>query len=282
MNSRNTQTFKFENKLRSGIASGSDRTSSGNSKCRCLGGFTSFGRSKNGNVQADIISPFLCLMASFGVITRPENIGFDTCAGKSTSKSKPNILDTFLISNNSKFEQGKCHSCVAKTASISTITKVSTPSDPEGRWVRGSKGSERQRFPDSGHNVTPPQRASPRQTEPGGKGIELSRRSSSSSVREKDQEMTAPKGTVGRRKPVVAPAEAIPSTVAVPNNIAILGDLQKAFAYFRERHPGGTALEENKTLLGEKYARAKVGRGIETMQHPYWSSQCAPHLYFSP
>lgn len=49
------------------------------------------------------------------------------------------------------------------------------------------------------------------------------------------------------------------AVVPPPTDASILGDPQKAFAYFRERHPGKAALDENKTLLGQKYARAKVG-----------------------
>lgn len=46
--------------------------------------------------------------------------------------------------------------------------------------------------------------------------------------------------------------------VAPPSDASILRDPQPAFEYFRERHPGRTALEENKALLSEKYTTAKV------------------------
>lgn len=46
--------------------------------------------------------------------------------------------------------------------------------------------------------------------------------------------------------------------VAPPADTTILGDPQSAFGYFRERHPSRTALEDNKSLLSEKYTRAKV------------------------
>lgn len=48
------------------------------------------------------------------------------------------------------------------------------------------------------------------------------------------------------------------SIMAPPADASILGNPQTAFSYFRERHPGNAALEENKTLLSEKYTRAKV------------------------
>jgi len=62
----------------------------------------------------------------------------------------------------------------------------------------------------------------------------------------------APKGTVGGR------ARSNVCGVAHPSDTSVRADPQKAFEYFRERHPGRAALEENKKLLGEKYARAKV------------------------
>lgn len=43
-----------------------------------------------------------------------------------------------------------------------------------------------------------------------------------------------------------------------PSDPGVRRDPQRAFDFFRERHPGRAALEENKKLLGEKYARAKV------------------------
>lgn len=66
----------------------------------------------------------------------------------------------------------------------------------------------------------------------------------------------APKGTVGGRE-AGARVGAV-TGVSPPTDVSVLGDPQKAFGYFRDRHAGKTALEENKTLLGQKYARAKV------------------------
>ena len=66
----------------------------------------------------------------------------------------------------------------------------------------------------------------------------------------------APKGTVGGRE-AGERGGAVP-VIAPPTDASVLGDPQKAFGYFRDRHAGRTALEDNKTLLGQKYARAKV------------------------
>ncbi|CAM9579854.1 unnamed protein product [Choristocarpus tenellus] len=46
--------------------------------------------------------------------------------------------------------------------------------------------------------------------------------------------------------------------VAPPADAFLLENPQESFTYFRERHPGQPAMEENKSLLSEKYARAKV------------------------
>lgn len=72
----------------------------------------------------------------------------------------------------------------------------------------------------------------------------------------------APKGTVGGRdvgRAVGRGGNAV-AGVAHPSDAGVRGDPQRAFGYFRERHPGRDALEENKKLLGEKYARAKARR----------------------
>lgn len=68
--------------------------------------------------------------------------------------------------------------------------------------------------------------------------------------------MFAPKGTVGGRE-AGARGGAV-AVLAPPTDASVLGDPQKAFGYFRDRHAGRTALEDNKTLLGQKYTRAKV------------------------
>lgn len=92
--------------------------------------------------------------------------------------------------------------------------------------------------------------------------------------------MLAPKGTVGGRE-----AGAHIGAVAVlgpPADASVLGDPQKAFGYFRDRHAGRTALEDNKTLLGQKYARAKVrddvfgywGNGAMAGRDHYQQSGC--------
>lgn len=68
----------------------------------------------------------------------------------------------------------------------------------------------------------------------------------------------APKGTVGGRDVGGRKGGGNVAGVAHPSDAGVRGDPQKAFEYFRERHPGKHALEENKKLLGQKYARAKV------------------------
>lgn len=70
----------------------------------------------------------------------------------------------------------------------------------------------------------------------------------------------APKGTVGGRE-AGAHGGGVPA-LAPPTDVSVLGDPQKAFEYFRDRHTGRTALEDNKTLLGQKYARAKVSDDV--------------------
>lgn len=65
----------------------------------------------------------------------------------------------------------------------------------------------------------------------------------------------APRGTVGGRD---IRGGVNVAGVAHPSDAGVRGDPHRAFGYFRERHPGKDALEENKKLLGEKYARAKV------------------------
>lgn len=77
-------------------------------------------------------------------------------------------------------------------------------------------------------------------------------------IQDEGQEKAATKGTESRRRSVAATTARTSLAVPVPENTSILEDPGKAFAYFREKHPGGAALEENKMLLGEKYARAKV------------------------
>lgn len=77
-------------------------------------------------------------------------------------------------------------------------------------------------------------------------------------VHDEGRERAGSKGTENRRRSVAATAARTSLTVPVPENASILENPGKAFAYFREKHPGGAALEENKILLGEKYARAKV------------------------
>lgn len=69
--------------------------------------------------------------------------------------------------------------------------------------------------------------------------------------------MFAPKGTVGGREAGARSGGAV-AVLAPPTDASVLGDPQKAFGYFRDRHAGKTALEDNKTLLGQKYTRAKV------------------------
>lgn len=69
--------------------------------------------------------------------------------------------------------------------------------------------------------------------------------------------MVAPKGTVGGRD-VRGRARGSAPIVEYPSDPSVRRDPQSAFEFFRERHPGKAALEENKKLLGEKYARAKV------------------------
>lgn len=70
------------------------------------------------------------------------------------------------------------------------------------------------------------------------------------------EETLAPKETVGGRR--AGTGEGIVSALAPPADASVLANPQKAFGYFRERHTGKAALEENKALLGEKYGRAKV------------------------
>lgn len=68
----------------------------------------------------------------------------------------------------------------------------------------------------------------------------------------------APKGTVGGRDLRGRAREDSAPIVEYPSDSSVRRDPQRAFEFFRERHPGRVALEENKKLLGEKYARAKV------------------------
>lgn len=44
-----------------------------------------------------------------------------------------------------------------------------------------------------------------------------------------------------------------------PLDSSVLVNLQVAYEYFREHHPGRAAMEENKEILSKKYTRAKVG-----------------------
>lgn len=72
--------------------------------------------------------------------------------------------------------------------------------------------------------------------------------------------MFAPKGTVGGRE--AGARGAAVAILAPPTDASVLGDPQKAFGYFRDRHAGRTALEDNKALLGQKYTRAKVSDDV--------------------
>lgn len=71
-------------------------------------------------------------------------------------------------------------------------------------------------------------------------------------------ERAGSKGTENSRRSAAATAARTSLIVPVPENASIIKNPSEAFAYFREKHPGGTAMEDNKMLLGDKYARAKV------------------------
>ncbi|CAM9586109.1 unnamed protein product [Scytosiphon promiscuus] len=147
-------------------------------------------------------------------------------------------------------KQGRCHVCAAANPSASPATRN-----------RPGKGG-----------ITPD-----RQHDPGGKTataqsqktlvpLPASAAAAHSLAREASVPVSymgagsggvAPKGTVGGRDTGVRFNGNV-GGVAAPSDSKVLGDPQRAFGYFRERHSGKEALEENKKLLGEKYARAKA------------------------
>lgn len=131
--------------------------------------------------------------------------------------------------------QGKCHACAAAAASAPE-RRGSGPHDP-------------------GKTGTPPHQLQNR-SDGGGGGIKSTSAVMSGGVDGRSGAERVGEAEVIARSDAHAAGEAL--SVVRPTDTSILGDPQSAFGYFRERHPSRTALEENKSLLSEKYTRAKV------------------------
>lgn len=146
--------------------------------------------------------------------------------------------------------QGKCHICAAANPSGPPAAKsgaVARGASPERRHGPGGKA-----VPVRSQNVPVASPEAETATGFGGGGGKVTVNCTGAGSGE-----VAPKGTVGGRD-VGARYNGKVGGVAAPSDARVLADPQRAFGYFRERHSGKDALEENKKLLGEKYARAKV------------------------
>ncbi|CAM9192770.1 unnamed protein product, partial [Sphacelaria rigidula] len=132
-------------------------------------------------------------------------------------------------------KQGKCHACAAAAASAPE-RRGSGPHDP-------------------GKTGTPPHQLQNR-SDGGGGGIKSTSAVMSGGVDGRSGAERVGEAEVIARSDAHAAGEAL--SVVRPTDTSILGDPQSAFGYFRERHPSRTALEENKSLLSEKYTRAKA------------------------
>lgn len=146
-----------------------------------------------------------------------------------------------------KPEQGKCHACAA-TAPAATAaaageaaTGLRIPQNLQ-HDPGGTTTSQSLRTPPAGTASTPPSAAEGKAAaNEAGAGRAI-----------------APRGTVGGRDLRGRARGSAAPVVEYPSDASVRRDPQRAFGFFRERHPGRAALEENKKLLGEKYARAKV------------------------
>ncbi|CAM9389353.1 unnamed protein product [Ectocarpus sp. 8 AP-2014] len=146
-------------------------------------------------------------------------------------------------------KQGKCHACAAAPSSA-------TP----GATTGGGLPPNRQHDP-GGENASP-QHHNRRSPLPGAAAVGAATGASGGKLLANDEGagrvVVAPKGTVGGREASGRHRGGSVGGVERPSDGSVLGDPQRAFGYFRERHSGRVALEENKKLLGEKYARAKA------------------------
>ncbi|CBN76877.1 conserved unknown protein [Ectocarpus siliculosus] len=146
-------------------------------------------------------------------------------------------------------KQGKCHACAAAPSSA-------TP----GATTGGGLPPNRQHDP-GGENASP-QHHNRRSPLPGAAAVGAATGASGGKLLANGEGagrvVVAPKGTVGGRDAGGRHRGGSVSGVERPSDASVLGDPQRAFGYFRERHSGRVALEENKKLLGEKYARAKA------------------------
>lgn len=141
--------------------------------------------------------------------------------------------------------KGKCHACTIAT----TVSTTTTPT------ARGEGGGGRARQYNPEETGLPLQSQKPN-TRAGNIPGDKNRSFLGTTV----GEMITPKEIVGGRDPGVRDRTVGggAEVIVPPAEERVLGDPQKSFEYFRNKHPGTAALEENKTLLGEKYARAKV------------------------
>ncbi|CAM9722589.1 unnamed protein product [Ectocarpus sp. 13 AM-2016] len=146
-------------------------------------------------------------------------------------------------------KQGKCHACAAAPSSA-------TP----GATTAGRLPPNRQYDP--GGKTASPQQHSRRSPLPGAAAAGAAAAASGGKLLANGEGagrvVVAPEGTVGGRDASGRHSGGSVGGVERPSDTSVLGDPQRAFGYFRERHSGRVALEENKKLLGEKYARAKA------------------------
>ncbi|CAM9288030.1 unnamed protein product [Laminaria digitata] len=148
-------------------------------------------------------------------------------------------------------KQGKCHACTGTEASVA-------PTDLSDN-VHG-RSPNRQHDPGGTNGTIYRQK---RRGEGASAGAEAGREPLGSSAGmpvaaagSEGRGVFAPKGTVGGRE--AGARGAAVAILAPPTDASVLGDPQKAFGYFRDRHAGRTALEDNKALLGQNYTRAKA------------------------
>eukprot|EP00752_Nemacystus_decipiens_P003255 g3012.t1 len=150
-------------------------------------------------------------------------------------------------------KQGKCHACAATAPAAATAATTTAA----GQATAGRRIPQNLRHDPGGtattqnHGAPLAGTASTTSSAAGGK--------SAASDASAAGRVMAPRGTVGGRDLRGRDkGSRAPPIVEYPSDAGVRRDPQRAFEYFRERHPGRTALEENKKLLGDKYARAKA------------------------